>query len=170
MKSGKEYHLADMGRVALSLGFTAELYCYDFTNIFTKDHVGLSQQDLQKRFARWARSRGTTTYRLPYLRFIEAGGQLLVQPVSGQQLIDWIDQNAPPILLVECQPFYHLHKKEDCGHAVVLIGYDDDHFYVHDPLSTVEPHAKGKSAHIPRTVLLFSLYRRFSNTLVLRTL
>lgn len=169
MKGGKEYHLADMGRVAISLGFTADLYCYDFTNIFTKDHVGISQGELQKRFAPWAKSRATP-YRLPYLRFMEAGGQLLVQPISGQQLIDWIDQNVPPILLVECQPFYRLHKKGDCGHAVVLIGFDDDNFYLHDPLREDAPHARGESVRIPRSELLFSFYRRFSNTLVLRAL
>lgn len=169
MKGGKEYHLADIGRVALSLGFTADLYCYDFTNIFTKDHVGLSQDELKRRFAPWAKSRATS-YRMPYLRFMEAGGNLLIQHVSEEQLIDCIDNDTPPILLVECQPFYRLHKKEDCGHAVVLIGYDDDHFYVHDPLRKDKPHAKGKSARIPHTELLFSLYRRYGNTLVLRTL
>lgn len=167
MKGGEEYNIADMGRVAVALGFTADLYCYDFTNIFTKDHVGLSQHDLQKRFAPWAKSRATP-YRLPYLRFMEAGGQLFVLPVSEQQLIDYIDQNTPPILLVECQPFYRLHKKEDCGHAIVLIGYDDDHFYIHDPLRKDAPHAKGKSARVPRPELLFSWYRRFGNTLIVR--
>ncbi len=166
MKGGKEYHLADMGRVALSLGFAAELYCYDFSNIFTNNHVGLSQQALQDRFGAWARS-SKTHYRLPYLQFMEAGGKLHVQPVKEQQLITWIDQHTPPILLVECQPFYQLHKKGDCGHAVVLVGYDDEHFYLHDPLRSDAPHARGEAAKIRRAELLFSLYRRYGNMLII---
>lgn len=155
-----------MGRVALSLGFAAELYCYDFSNIFTKNHMGLSQQALRERFGVWTRS-SKAQYRLPYLTFMEAGGALYIQPVSEKQLIGWIDQGAPPILLVECQPFYHLHKRGDCGHAIVLMGYDDEHFYLHDPLSGAS-HAKGEAAKIRRKEILFSLYRRFGNTLVIK--
>ncbi|MBI4066122.1 peptidase C39 family protein [Candidatus Gottesmanbacteria bacterium] len=169
MKGSKEYHIADMGRVALSMGFAADLYCYDFSNIFTKDHVGLSQHTLRERYMKWTQSKKSIHYRLPYLRLMEAGGKLFVRVVSERQLTDWIDQNTPPILLVECQPFYRLHKKQDCGHAIVLTGYDDDTFYLHDPLREDVPHAKGQSACIPRSELLFSLYRRFGNTLVLRS-
>lgn len=168
MRGEKEYHIADMGRVALSMGFAADLYCYDFSNIFHKDHVGLSQDVLRERFTTWTQSSITKHYRLPYLRFMESGGQLFVQPVSERQLTDWVDLNTPPILLVECQPFYRMHKKTDCGHAIVLIGYDDEHFYIHDPLRKDAPHAKGESARIHRTELLFSFYRRYGNTLIIK--
>ncbi|MBI3559725.1 peptidase C39 family protein [Candidatus Gottesmanbacteria bacterium] len=168
MKGGKEYHIADMGRVALSMGFAADLYCYDFSNIFTKDHVGLSQHTLREHYTKWAQSKKSIHYRLPYLHFMEAGGELFVHVVSEKQLTDWIYQNTPPILLVECQPFYRMHKKQDCGHAIVLTGYDDDTFYLHDPLREDAPHAKGECASIPRPELLFSLYRRYGNALVIK--
>ncbi len=162
-----EYHIANLGIFALRQGLKATIYCYDFTNIFSKLHEDLPHHTLLKKFTLWvAKSKENLKYRMPYLQFLEQGGDLQVSLPTNKTLQDCIDKGTPPIILIEARSFFGDAATKDAGHSVVVIGYDQDSFIVHDPFDPSLPHAKGKSVKIPKDQLLFCWYRRYGNMLI----
>lgn len=168
VKNKQSFHIADIGRIALEYGFISEIFCYDFTNIFSTEHIGLSSKELEIKLQRWMDRYKFNVYRKPYLEFLKAGGELKVAIPHEEFIQSTLDKNIPLIALVESRPFYGNIAQKNAGHIVVIIGYDDEHFYIHDPLDPSKKHAYGKSAKISKEFFYFCWYRRFANTLILR--
>lgn len=165
-----EYHIADLGSYAIKQGFKVSIFCYDFTNIFSASHENVLHNQLLKKFTHWIReSKKNLKYRMPYLHFLEQDGNLYVSLPSSSTLEHCIDKDIPPIILVEAKPFFGDVAAKDAGHSVIVIGYDKNSFYIHDPLNPTLPHAKGKSVKIPKDKLLYCWYRRYGNTLIVES-
>jgi ABC-type bacteriocin/lantibiotic exporter with double-glycine peptidase domain len=66
------------------------------------------------------------------VRLKQYGVQVVLQNGDERRLMQAIDKGLPPVIFVAIGELtsYWL---EDVQHAVVVIGYDDKHFYVNDP-------------------------------------
>lgn len=169
LTSGKSFHIADLGTEALRLGFEVQIICFDLSWIFSEKHIGNKHDDLKNNFSEWVRSsKKNLKYRKPYLNFLNADGEIDVKMPNVEEIEKYINRGVPVITLVESRPFFGDAAKVDAGHAVVVVGYDEENVYLNDPLDPKRPYAKGKEYKMDKDLFTFCWYRRYANTLVIK--
>ncbi len=92
-----------------------------------------------------------TPFGIPFSRIDRLGRFGVRVTVSSfgdeHSLIDALEKSIPPILFLQTLPLPHW--ENDTQHAVVVVGYRDDHFLIHDP-AIQEP---SKPVHINNLLL-----------------
>jgi len=169
IKDSKSFHIADVGSEAIRQGFETSMFCFDLSWIFSNRHIGLPKSKLVKKFESWIKSsQKNLRYRKPYLNFLRQGGEIAVRVPNVNEITALIDKGVPVITSVESRPFFGDAAKIDAGHGVVVVGYDQKHIYIHDPLNPQKAHAKGEGFKMDRDQFTFCWYRRYANTLVIK--
>ena len=97
---------------------------------------------------------------------IKKGGKFKLQIPAKENLINWLKKGIPSILSVKIGPAYgclpsKTRREILDQHAIVVYGYDEKNFLIHDP-------HPGKDAlkKLPEDLLLYSWYRGKAYTLL----
>ena len=101
--------------------------------------------------------------------FINKGGKFSLRITKKEDLINWLKQGIPPILVIKIGPAYgkivskERREKSIDQHGIVVYGYDGKNFLVHDP--NPEENALTK---MPEDLFMYSWYRAKCYTLLIR--
>lgn len=128
---------------ALRRGYRAELYTYNFQVFdptwFRASSGEMREDVLRQRLAEQSRVKGDAKLRHAcdaYIEFLDAGGELRCQVLSGQLLRDLLDREVPVLTGLSATYLYFESREipttgesddvrgDPSGHFVVLCGYD----------------------------------------------
>ena len=161
---------AQMGCVALDLGFKAELINYNLSNIYDADIAKLKGKKLIERLKRQKRKIDKMYY--PEIKYdidmIRKGGKLILKIPKKKDLINWLKKGIPPILSIKIGPAYggvpsKKRRKTLDQHGVVVYGCDGKNFLIRDP----SPSNKWVLKKLPEDLLMYSWYRGKAYTLLI---
>jgi len=108
------------------------------------------------------------------LAYLNAGGTLLIEPLTVDLLQGCIDRGLPVIVSVDATILYRsartARKKVDSGtgttwgHVVIVCGYDNNHFFVVDPTDWF---AASQQFVVPKPYVVEAVTRRDQNVLII---
>ena len=162
---------AQMGSVAIDLGFKAELINYNITHLFDADISKLKGKDLINRLENQKVRIDKHLHRDIDLtkEFINKGGKFSLRITKKEDLINWLKQGIPPILVIKIGPAYgkivskEQREKSIDQHGIVVYGYDGKNFLIHDPNPKENALTK-----MSEDLLMYSWYRAKCYTLLIR--
>jgi hypothetical protein len=158
-----------LGSHALARGYSATIYTYN-VQMFDPTWFRSPKGDFVQRLKRQREWKGKTNARLAvateaYVRFLELGGDLLMQPLERDLIIQHVTSNVPMLAGLSATFLYQESRErqqppdangitgvpddiggEPVGHFVVLSGYDQkaESVMISDPL---HPNPRSPSQH-----------------------
>jgi hypothetical protein len=129
-----------LGCHALKRGFRAAIYSYNL-HLFDPTWFGSAADNLRERLAaqrKYKRDRKLQVATAAYLEFLELGGELLFEELSGRLIRSYLDRDRPLLTGLSATYLYRTPREriegtkseydelrgEPAGHFVVLCGYD----------------------------------------------
>ena len=101
---------------------------------------------------------GLTCYQLSNM-INHMGGKSAVKMYNIQTLRDQLDKGLPTIVLITYGYIPGRQSSYTGGHFVVVVGYDDNYFYVNDPDYYGIRRNEGKSFKVPSASLRYAIER-----------
>ena len=134
-------YIQDVGLYLLTKGFKAEISHYDWRWWSEEQQEAYSQSKKQliksledlKNEKEWGKDRVVGKE----IKFLERGGVIKFEMPALINIDVSLSKNIPPILLVQAEYFYH-QPKDDCNHAILVIGKKNNEYIIRDPLYAVD--------------------------------
>jgi ABC-type bacteriocin/lantibiotic exporter with double-glycine peptidase domain len=98
------------------------------------DSLGIIRSEAEICQALDTRQEGTSLLNLALLSDVRWGIVADVDTYSIQELKQNLEQTVPMIVAVETRHLLHWEGKDNCFHAMVVVGYDKECVYFNDPM------------------------------------
>lgn len=124
--------MPDIGMYLMGKDLRCEIVMLN-PHLFTINDIGKKPADiLAKLHTRHFKNPESDQIRLDFIHYVEKGGTLSEQVPLKQDIIAAIDEGAPVIILLVSK-LLQGHGEGYTFHGNVIYGYDETHFYLHDP-------------------------------------